>query len=118
MPHRFHKYKLLLDEGFPVRRYFPRLNSRFDVKHITEDLKKSELPDKKVYAIAVKEKRLIVTYNFDDFKGFTQNNKSSGVIGISANITFDQIDLKLTSLLNKSKPNVLFGKEIYISGES
>lgn len=118
MPQKFHKYKLLLDEGFPIRKYFPRLNSRFDVKHIVEDLKQAQLPDPKVYKTAVKEKRLVVTFNDKDFETFSGNSKDSGIIGVSANLPLDQIDLKLTSLLNKCKPSDLFGKFHYISGET
>ncbi len=45
MTSRFYKHKLLLDEGFPPRSYFPRLNQRFEVKHIKSDLRKIGLPD-------------------------------------------------------------------------
>ncbi len=62
MVHTFYKHKLLLDEGFPPRMYFPRLNERFDVKHIKTDFRKIGLPDAEVYAFAVMLKRLIVTY--------------------------------------------------------
>ena len=52
MTHRFYKHKLLLDEGFPPRSYFP---------NVKDDLRKIGLPDGEVNALAVQLKRLIVT---------------------------------------------------------
>jgi hypothetical protein len=49
MVRTFYKHKLLFDEGFPPRWYFPRLNERFDVKHIKDDFRKIGLPDSEVY---------------------------------------------------------------------
>jgi hypothetical protein len=66
----FYKHKVLLDEGFPPRIYFPRVNQRFDVKHVKNDLRKIGLPDEEVYELAAMQKRLIVTYNAKDFKRF------------------------------------------------
>lgn len=117
MPHKFHKHKLLLDEGLPVKTFFPRLNSRFDLKHLTTDFKKSGIKDPQVYKLAVKEKRLVVTFNDKDFREFADKSKMSGVIGISANLPIEQIDKKLVSLLNKSKPSDLYGKFTYIHRE-
>jgi Domain of unknown function (DUF5615) len=61
MVRTFFKHKLLLDEGFPPRMYFPRLNERFDVKHNKDDFRKIGLPDEEIYTLAVQLKRLIVT---------------------------------------------------------
>jgi hypothetical protein len=71
MAYRFHKHKLLLDENMSSRLKFPRLNGLFDVKHVRDDLNKSGLPDKEVYALAVALKRLIVTVL--DPKSWTQS---------------------------------------------
>lgn len=54
MAPKFHKHKLLLDEGFDIRSYFPILNSRFDVKHIAEDFKQVGLSDEKIHQFAAK----------------------------------------------------------------
>ena len=97
MPHRFYKHKLLLDEGFPPRSYFPILNQRFDIKHIKDDLRKIGLPDEEVYSLAVQLKRLIVTYNAKDFRRLAHNSKETGVIGVPALMPYYQIDNKLTS---------------------
>ena len=110
MPHRFYKHKLLLDEGFPPRSYFPILNQRFDVKHIKDDLRKIGLPDEEIYALAVQLKRIIVTYNAKDFRHMAGKSQDTGVIGIGALMLYHHIDKKLTSLLTKSSSTALLGK--------
>ena len=114
---RFHKHKLLLDENFPIRTHFPTLNRRFDVKHVGANLNLEGLSDPKVYALARKEGRLVVTRNIKDFKELALMSNDAGVIGISPNLTFEQVDKKLTALLNKSTKKSLFGKLTTISGE-
>ncbi len=118
MVRKFHKHKLLLDEGFPVRSYFPLLNSRFDVKHITQDFKQVSLSDKQVHKFAAEHDRIVVTLNIKDFKPLSPTNKNTGVIGVSAGLQFKQVDRKLTALLNKSTKKQLLGKLTNISGES
>jgi hypothetical protein len=103
MPRKFHKHKLLLDE---------------DIKHITADFKQKGLPDLDVYKLASKERRLVVTYNVNDFKNLLVREANTGIIGVSPNLTLEQIDKKLTSLLIKATQKQLFGKFTYISGES
>jgi hypothetical protein len=110
MPSKFYKHKLLLDEGFPPRWYFPRLNQRFDVKHVKSDLKKTGLPDEEVYALAQEQKRLIITYNTKDFKRLAEKSTDTGIIGVSALMFYPRIDSKLTALLTKSSQNALYGK--------
>src|SRR5260370_38189463 len=110
MAHRFYKHKLLLDEGFPPRSYFPQLNHRFDIKHVKDDLKKIGLPDTEVYALAVKLKRLIVTYNAKDFRSMAHKSQDTGVIGVGALVPYHQVDKKLTSLLTRSSEGALVGK--------
>lgn len=117
MTKRFHKHKLLLDENFPVRSYFPNLNKRHNIKHLTKDLNLASLSDTKVYKFAQKEGRIIVTYNVKDFVHLVENDTKSGVIGVSPSLSADQIDKKLTALLNKSTKKSLFGKLTIISGE-
>ncbi len=102
----------------PPRQRFPRLNSRFDVKHIRDDLNQSGLKDPPVYALAGKLKRLIITFNGDDFKNMVSQSTDTGVINISANLRYDQIDTKLTSLLTKSRQNDLYGKFKDLTGET
>jgi predicted nuclease of predicted toxin-antitoxin system len=118
MPRKFYKHKLLLDEGFLLRQRLPILNSYFDVRHITVDLGHEGLRDKEVYQLGIKLKRIIVTFNDKDFRNFPQKNQISGVIGVSANLTADQIDKKLTALLIKAGKKELLGNFMYISGES
>ena len=115
---RFFKHKLLLDENFPIRKYFRTLNRRFDVKHVGDDFNLEGLSDPEVYVLARKQGRLVVTRNIKDFKELALTGNDTGVIGISPNLTFDQIDKKLTALLNKSTKKSLFGKLTTISGET
>ncbi len=118
MPHKFHKHKLLLDEGFPVRSYLPISNSRFDLKHISADFKQKSLSDSEIHKFAANQGRIIVTLNIKDFKPLAPVNKKTGVIGVSATLPFSQVDKKLTALLNKSTRNQLLGKLTVITGES
>lgn len=118
MPRKFYKHKLLLDEGFFYRQALLITNSRFNVKHIVGDYKKSALSDPQVYEFAGKAKRILVTFNVKDFKPLVSVDKSAGVIGVSASLTLEQIDKKLTALLMKSTKKQLFGKLTVISGET
>lgn len=115
---RFYKHKLLLDENFPIRTYFPTLNRRFSVKHIGKDLNLTGLSDLQVYTLARKEKRIIVTRNIKDFETLAKTSNDTGVIGVSPNLTFKQVDKKLTALLNRSTESSLFGKITKVGGES
>ena len=118
MPKKLFKYKLLLDENIPRRAKFPSLNRKFNIRHISADFKIIGLGDPEVYEFARKTNRLIVTYNIKDFEKFAELSLESGIIGISATLSNEQIDKKLTSLLTKSKKSELFGKFNHISGET
>ncbi|HYT37352.1 MAG TPA: DUF5615 family PIN-like protein [Ktedonobacteraceae bacterium] len=118
MVHRFYKHKLLLDENMPSRLEFPRLNGLFDVKHIRDDLKSGGLSDPQVYDLAVKQQRLIVTFNAKDFRELATQSQETGIIGVSTNLPSHQIDTKLTALLVRSTANALLGKLTTITGET
>ena len=94
----------------PNRAFFPRLNSRFDVKHIRDDLNHGGFDDPGVYELAVSQERILVTYNIKHFRPLTGSKKDAGIIGISPNLIPSQVDTKLTALLTKSTPHALFGK--------
>src|SRR5712691_4714781 len=117
MPKRFHKHKLLLDENMPARQVFERLNELFDVKHIRDDLNSGGLSDSKVYLLAAKKKRLIVTNNIKDFKILATQSQDTGVIGISPNLSPYQIDRKLSALLIRSGEKALHGKYTALTRE-
>lgn len=114
MTKKFRKYKLLLDEGLAPRDRFKILNSRHNLKHIKHDFGKSGISDEKVWKLAIKEGRLVITYNVKDFKKLVKTIKQSGVIGVSTNLPTDQIDKKLTALLSRSKKYDLYGKYNFI----
>lgn len=115
---RFYKHKLLLDEGLPYKKYLPKLNARYDLKHIKEDLKKDKLPDEEVYKIAKKLKRLLIVFNVRDYKNLASKSKDTGIIGVSQNLPIEQIDNKLLAILNKSRGKSLYGKLTSITGET
>lgn len=115
MPHKFYKHKLLLDEGLYPRQYLKRTNSRYDVKHIKHDLNKGGIKDKEVYEIAVEQKRIVVTYNIDDFKKLATKSKNAGVIGVAQGMSPEQLDKKLNALLNRSTAKSLYNKYTSLS---
>jgi predicted nuclease of predicted toxin-antitoxin system len=100
MPKRFYKHKTLLDEQVSPRQYFPRLNARFDVKHIKHDLHLASLPDPEVYELASSQGRIILTKNVKDFRVLLRED-SPGIIGIPETWSNSRIDTKLAALLMK-----------------
>lgn len=118
MPRKFYKHKLLLDEGFHLRNRLPLTNSRFNIKHVSADYNLSSLPDTAVYELAKQENRLVVTFNIKDFIKLIATEDKAGVIGISTNLSTEQIDKKLNSLLVRSKKESLLGKLSTITGET
>jgi predicted nuclease of predicted toxin-antitoxin system len=118
MPKKFYKFKLLLDENMPPRQRFPRLNSRYDLKHVRDDFNQIGVQDPAVYDLAAKQNRLIITFNGTDFKKLVGKSEQSGVINVSANLRYEQIDTKLTALLTKSSEKLLFGKFTDLTGET
>lgn len=61
---------------------------------------------------------IVVTFNVKDFLGFIELSKTTGVVGVSTNLSDEDIDKKLTALFTKSTQTSLFGKVTYISGET
>lgn len=117
MAPRFYKHKIIFDENFPTRAYFPLLNSKFTVKHIAKDLNKSGWSDKQIYKFASQNNMIIVTFNIKDFVKFIDISHHAGVIGVSHNLSNDDIDKKLTALFSRSSEHTLFGKVTHITGE-
>ncbi len=112
---KLQRYKLLLDENVSPRTRFPILNSRHDVKHLVHDLKKSGITDLEVYILAKKTKRLIITFNKKHYEEIADKNKDTGIIAVSTNVSDEQIDKKITSLLSRNKKNRLYKKFNYIT---
>ena len=110
MPPRFHRHKLLLDEGLYFRKSLLRINKRHDVKHIKHDFHQGGIKDEEIYKIAIKQKRIIVTYNTRDFKIMAENSNSSGIIGVTPGLTPDQLDTKLNSILGRNSKKTFYGK--------
>jgi predicted nuclease of predicted toxin-antitoxin system len=118
MPKRFYKHKLLLDENMPHRTAFLVLNSQFDVKHVSGDLKHTGLDDPGVYQLAVNQKRILITYNTKHFRPLAGSKKDAGIIGVSANLATPQVDSKLTALLTRRTPKSFHGKFIPLTSET
>lgn len=118
MTPRFYKHKILLDENFPNRSFFPSLNSKFTIKHIAKELKHSGWSDDQIYKFAQKEKMVIVTFNIKDFAEFVDISHTTGIVGVSSNLSNEDIDKKLTALFTKNSEKSLFGKITHITGES
>lgn len=110
MSPRFHRHKLLLDEGLYPRKSLSRINSRHDVKHIKHDFHSGGIKDEEVYKIAIKQKRIVITYNTRDFRKMATNSSNSGVIGVSQGLTPDQLDTRLNSILSKNSGKAFYGK--------
>jgi hypothetical protein len=109
MPKPFHKHKTLLDEHLFHRRLYPLLNAHFDVKHIRDDLHLNGLPDPEIYALAVKQGRILLTTNVKDFRPLLRDD-SPGIIGIPDAWSLSRIDSKLTALLTKHGPKYFRGR--------
>lgn len=112
-PTKHKKCKLLLDENLPSRVKFPRLNGRFEMSHIVHDLNMPGIKDDRIFAIAEEKGLIIITRNTKDFA--TKIRYKSGLIGISPNLSDNDIDTKVTSILTKHKDCYLIGRFISIT---
>lgn len=94
---------------------FPILNTRHNVKHLVHDIKKGGITDQKVYELAIKEKRIIVTFNKKHFDKIASQSKETGVFAVSTNVSDEQIDKKISALLSRKTEKNLYGKFHYIT---
>ena len=118
MPRRFHKHKLLLDENLSPRTAFPSLNRTFDVKHVRDDFQSGGISDPQVYEVAVKQQRLLLTFNIKHFRSLAGTKRDAGIIGISSHLTAAQTDTKLVAFLHRHSPKALSGKFFDLTGET
>ena len=118
MGQKHQRYKLVLDENLPKRQQFPFLNERHSLKHITHEYKQVGISDLEVYDLAKKKKSLLVTFNVKHFKKQAPLSIHTGIIGVSKNLTNEQVDLKIMALLRRKKRSELFGHFQQISGET
>lgn len=116
MTHKLHKeHKILLDENMPNRSKLARLNGIFNILHIRDDLKKTGLSDPEVYKLAKEHKRILITFNGDDFRKLVNKTDHIGVISVPATMPLETIDKKLNSLFVKSTEGTFKGKFILLS---
>lgn len=71
---------------------------------------KGGISDREVYELACSQKRIIITYNINDFRLMAKRTKDTGIIGISQKLTPEKLDSKLNSLLSKNSERSLYGK--------
>ena len=109
MPSKFYKHKLLLDEHMYARQSYPRLNRRFDVKHIREDVRRGGASDLTVYGSAHSQGRIVVTANGRHFRGLV-DAASPGVIDVPADWSPAQVDTKLTAILMRHGASYFAGQ--------
>jgi hypothetical protein len=105
----FYKHKLFLDEHLYHRRLYPTLNAHFDVKHIKDDLHQGGVDDAVIYALAVKQGRIILTRNVKHFRPLLRED-APGIIGVPETWPRDKLDTKLTALLMRHGPNYFKGR--------
>lgn len=117
MPKPFHKHKLLFDEGMPPRRWYPRLNEHFDVKHIAHDYNMAGADDADIYDLACKQQRIIVTINRDDFAALVGTREDAGAISVPDGHNVARADGKLTSLLMRHGSKHFRGRLIALGGK-
>lgn len=108
------KYKLLLDEGLFLPKFYPELNGFHNLKHIVYDLRKSGIKDAPLYDLATKENRILIVFNIKDFKKLIRKEGIS-VIDLSANLSNKEADLKVLKALKEMRPNQEKGYLISIS---
>ena len=116
MVRKLHKeHKILLDENMPNRSKLSRLNGIFHVLHIRDDLRKTGLKDPEVYNLAKENKRILVTFNGNDFRKLVKKTDEVGVISVPATMSLEKIDKNLSSLFIKSTESTFRGKFILLS---
>ena len=75
------------------------------------------ISDAEVYELAAKERRIVITYNVKDFKLLAGTKTTTGVIGITSNLSVQQLDARLTALLTRVTEKQLLGKFTSLSEE-
>lgn len=108
------KYKLLLDEGLFLPKFYPKLNNFHNLKHIAHDLRRSGIKDELLYELATRENRILIVFNTKDFKTLIKKNKPS-VIALSTNLSNKAADSKIFKALREMKSDRAKGYLISIT---
>jgi len=111
------RHRLLLDEGLPRKEAYPQANNYHSLKHVAHEIGKGGAKDSTIYAIANKEKRLLVVFNTKHFRPLI-SSESVSVISLSTNLTDKQVDLRLCKVLKHLKPSESKGHLITITNNS
>lgn len=102
MPPKPSRYRLLLDEMFPLRNSFPQLNKLHDLKHVLHDLHLSDNQDEKVVRLAKIQKRILISKNKKHMIKLCQKEQVT-LICITETMDWEEIDSMVTAALRKLK---------------
>ncbi len=73
--------------------------------------------DEEIYQLATKEKLLVLTINFKDFKRLVKTN-SAGVFGIPGDLSNEEIDSLVCNFIRRKNPDDYQGKATLINADS
>ncbi|MDP3724458.1 MAG: DUF5615 family PIN-like protein [bacterium] len=105
---------MLLDSAFAKPAVFPKLRKKTNLAHAVHNCSLSfQAEDQEIYQKAQEENRFILTINFKDFRRLVKGG-GSGVFGIEAHQTNQEIDQKVTEFLRDKDPKDYQGKAIKI----
>lgn len=104
------KFRILLDSAFARKEKFSRLSKKANLLHPVVDLGMSpQTEDEELLNIAVREKRFVLTVNFEDFKRLLKNSKT-GVFGIESELSNEEMDELVSDFLSGKNPEDFYGK--------
>ena len=96
------RFRLLLDEMFPQRTAFPRLNRFHDLKHVIHDLRLVENHDENVVKLAKAQKRILISKNEKHMIELCRKELVV-LICVTEAMANEEVDKQITSVLRKLK---------------
>lgn len=94
------RYRLLLDEMFPRRAAFPRLNNFHDLRHVIHDFRLIDNRDENVVGLAKNQKRILISKNEKHMIELC-GKESVILICVTEAMTNEEVDKQITSVLRK-----------------
>jgi len=104
MSPRPNRYSLLLDEMFPRRKAFPRLNKYHNLKHVFHDLNLNNNQDENVVKLAKTQKRILISKNKKHMIQLCRIEQVK-LISITETMDWEEIDSIVMAALRKMKPS-------------
>lgn len=102
MSPRPNRYLLLLDEMFPSRKAFPRLNKYHNLKHVFHDFHLDNNQDENVVKLAKIQKRILISKNKKHMVRLCEKEQVK-LICITETMDWEEIDSIATAALRKIK---------------